>query len=59
MAVAILQIVNELLPQTKDEVNRKLASRFVDSIAMLGHMSHELSRLRRGQIRPALKRDTK
>jgi hypothetical protein len=57
VAVAILQIVNELLPQTKDEANKNLASRSVDSTAMLGHMCHELSRMRREQIRPVLKRE--
>ncbi len=57
VAIAILQIVNHLLPQTKDEENKKLASRFVDSIAMLGHLSSDLSRLGREQIRPALKRE--
>ncbi len=39
VAIAILQVVNDLLPQTKDEANKKRASRFVDSIAMLGHMA--------------------
>ncbi len=57
VAIAILQVVNDLLPRTKDEANKKLASRFVDSIAMLGHMSSDLSHLGREQIRPTLKRE--
>ena len=55
VAVTILQTADELLPKTKEEVNKNLATRSVDAIAMLGHISHELSRTRREQIRPTLK----
>ena len=55
VAVTILQTANELLPKTKKEANKNLATRSVDAIAMLGHVSHELYRLRREQIRPTLK----
>ena len=55
VAVTLLQTADELLPKTKEEVNKNLANRSVDAIAMLGHISHELSRTRREQIRPTLK----
>ena len=55
VAFIILQTADELLPQTKGQANKDLATRVVDGIAMLGHVSCELSKLRRGQIRPALR----
>ena len=54
MAVSVLQTGDELLPQTAGSVNKNLASRSVDALAMLGHANSELSRLRREQIRFAL-----
>ncbi|CAB3979740.1 Hypothetical predicted protein [Paramuricea clavata] len=57
VATAILQTADELLPQTKDDVAKNLAARSIDSVAMLGHMSHTISQLRREQIRPALKQE--
>ena len=55
VAFIILQTADELLPQTKGQANKDLATRAVDGIAMLGHVSCELSKLRRGRIRPALR----
>ena len=55
VAFIFLQTADELLPQTKGQANKDLATRVVDGIAMLGHVSCELSKLRRGQIRPALR----
>ena len=57
VATAILQTADELLPQNKDDVAKNLAARSIDSVAMLGHMSHMISQLRREQIRPALKQE--
>ena len=57
VATAILQTADKLLPQTKDDVAKKLAARSIDSVAMLGHTSHMISQLRREQIRPALKQE--
>lgn len=54
MAISILQTGDELLPQTNGSLNKNLASRSVDALAMLGHANSELSRLRREQIRFAL-----
>jgi hypothetical protein len=57
VATAILQTADELLPQNKDDVTKNLDARSIDSVAMLGHMSHMISQLRREQIRPALKQE--
>jgi hypothetical protein len=55
VAFTILQTADQLLPQTKDQVNKDLALRVVDWIAMLGHVNGALSKLRRSQMRPARK----
>jgi hypothetical protein len=57
VAVSVLQTGDELLPQTTGSVNKNLASRSVDALAMLGHANSELSRLRWEQIRFALRPD--
>ena len=55
VAITVLQTGDELLPKTTGETNKNLASRSVDALAMLGHANAELSRLRREQIRFALR----
>ncbi len=57
VAISVLQTGDELLLQTTGSVNKNLASRSVDALAMLGHANSELSRLRREQIRFALHPD--
>ena len=51
----ILQTGDKLLPKTNGETNKNLASRSVDALAMLDQANDELSRLRREQIRFALR----
>ena len=55
VAITVLQTGDELLPKTNGETNKNLASRSVDALAMLGHANAEISRLRREQIRFALR----
>ena len=55
VAITVLQTGDELLPKTNGETNKNLASRSVDALAMLGHANAEISRLRREQIRYALR----
>lgn len=57
VATAILQTADELLPQNKGEVAKNLATRSIDSVAMLGHMNYMISQIRRGQIRPVLRQE--
>ena len=55
VAITVLQTGDELLPKPNGETNKNLASRPVDALAMLGHANAEISRLRREQIRFALR----
>ena len=55
VAITVLQTGDELLPKTNGETSKNLASRSVDALAMLGHANAEISRLRREQIRFALR----
>lgn len=57
IATAILQTADEFLPQNKSDVAKNLAARSIDSVAMLGHMNHMISQLRRELIRPVLKQE--
>ncbi|XP_028408729.1 uncharacterized protein LOC114531295, partial [Dendronephthya gigantea] len=51
---ANLQMTNTLLAGQQID-SKSVLAQSVDSIALLGHMNHNLSQLRRDQIRPALK----
>ena len=55
VAITVLQTGDELLPNINGETNKNLASRSVDALVMLAHANAELSRLRRDQIRFALR----
>ena len=55
VAITVLQTGDELLPKTNGETNKNLASRSVDALAMLSHANAKISRLRREQIRFALR----
>lgn len=54
---ANLQMTSVLMEAGRQMDTKSLLAQVVDSVALLGHISHNLSQLRRDQIRPALKSD--
>ena len=56
VAYANLQMASKLLQLKKPCLNSMIESA-VDSVAILGHASHELAAIRLEQIRPALKQE--
>mgnify|MGYP000279564749 CR=1 FL=1 len=57
VAFATLQTTNFLLQNASGSTNANLIRRYVDVIALLGHINTQLAQFRREQIKPALKQE--
>ena len=57
VAFATLQTTNFLLQNAPGSTNANLIRRYVDVIALLGHINTQLAQIRREQIKPALKQE--